>query len=84
LCDSFQLQFGLYEGRVAVHRPETVPAVPGVAGRRPRHRGWPQVSGGRARRHEVHDEKIRQTADPVDQQPFPQAQRQTGDMTKLV
>lgn len=62
-----------------MHRPETVSAVFGVAGGRSRHRGWPQVSGGRARRHEVHDQKVRQTADPVDKQPFPQAQRQTGD-----
>lgn len=39
------------------------------------------MSGGRTRRHEVHDQKVCQTADPVDQQPFPQAQRQTGDWT---
>jgi len=84
VCDAFQFQFGLYEGRVAVHRSETVPAVPGVAGRQSRHRGWPQVSGRRARCHEVHDQKVCQTADAVDQQPFSQTQRQTGNTKKLM
>jgi len=49
-----------------VHRSEAVPAVLGVTGRRSRYRGWPQVPGGCAHRHEVHDQKVRQTADTLD------------------
>lgn len=62
-----------------MHRCETVPAIPRAAGRRsPVGRG-PRGAGGSGDRHEVCDEKVRQAADALDQQPFPQDQRQTGE-----
>lgn len=64
-----------------MHRRETVSAVLGAAGRDARNGRRPQGPRGRAGHHENGDQKVRETANAVDQQSFPQVQRQTGVRT---
>lgn len=63
-----------------MHRRETVPGVPGAVRGQSLLGEGSQGSGRRFDGHEVRDQKIRETTDAVDKQPFPQVQRQTGEL----
>lgn len=62
-----------------MHRRETVPAVPGAVGGQSPHGEGSQGFGRRPDRHEIRDQKIRETSDAMDKQSFPQIRRQTGE-----